>query len=202
MTKVIAVACAKGGCSKTTTSMNLAGILHRWGYPTVVLDADNTGGATKWAMYVLQAGKQLGFSVTPVNKVTLDRRLIEQQYPDSWVFIDTPPSDTGIIDQAIGCADVTIIPTQPSTLDLTLAGETYRGTPNGIILLTRVKKNTILTKNALEDLDSDNVFRFQTTISERESIKQQPGTVDLDMQEYSSVAQELVDFIKSTDKEA
>ena len=54
-TRVVTVACAKGGVMKTTTSMQLAGHLARRmrhddePVNVVVLDSDNTGGATRWA---------------------------------------------------------------------------------------------------------------------------------------------------------
>lgn len=197
MTTIIAVACAKGGCAKTTTTMQLAGILARWGYQTVVLDADNTGGATKWAMGASDTGDGLAFAVNPVNKATLNRQLIQRQHPNAWVFIDTPPSDTGTIQQAIDCADATIIPTQPSAMDLRLAGETYRATPNAVVLVTRAKLNTRLTKDTLAQLDEAGIARFENVVTDREAVKRMPGTNQLDMTEYSSVAQELIEFMKS-----
>lgn len=201
MAHIITIACAKGGCAKTTTTMQLAGILARWGYPTVVLDADNTGGATKWSMSATEDGTDPAFPVTPVNKAMLDRKLIQRRNPDAWVFIDTPPSDTGTIQQAIDCADATIIPTQPSAMDLRLAGETYRATPNAVLLVTRAKRNTVLTKDTLAQLDDAHIARFETVVSDREDIKRMPGTNQLDMKEYSSVAQELIDFVKGLDAE-
>lgn len=200
-THIIAVACAKGGCTKTTTSMQLAGILHKQGYKTVVLDADNTGGATKWAMIAAKTGQPVSFPVTPVNKATLDRNLIRQQYPDSWVFIDTPPSDTGTIQLAIDCADVTIIPAQPSVMDLQLAGDTYRATPNAVVLLTRVRHNTILTTGTLQELDDSGITRFDTTIKEKEAIKRMAGTSETDKLDYPDVARELVEYVNSLEEE-
>lgn len=196
MTVIITVACAKGGCTKTTTSMQLAGILARWGYNTAVLDADNTGGATKWAMSAMET-EPLAFPVSPVNRATLNRSLIQAQHPDSWVFIDTPPSDTGIIQQAVDCADATIIPAQPSVMDLRLAGETYQVTPNAVVLLVRVKRNTILTNSTISQLDEQRIARFETTVSEREAVKRLAGTNQLDMLEYSSVAQELIELMRT-----
>lgn len=198
-THIITIACAKGGCTKTTTSMQLAGILTRWGRPSIVLDADVTGGATKWSLLAQQNNDPLNFPVLPVNRAMLDRRMIETQHAGKWVFIDTPPTETGIIQDAIDIADATIIPTQPSPLDLTLAGETFAATPNAVVLLTRVKKGTVLTKETLADLDGNGITRFEHVISEREAVKRMAGTSRLDMQEYDEVAKELLDFINQLD---
>lgn len=200
MTIIIAVGCAKGGVAKTTTAMQLAGLLTRWGRHAVVLDADNTGGATKWAMTAMDNSDSLEFPVSPVNQVTLNRELIQRQYPDTWVIIDTPPSDTGVIQLAFNVADVIIIPTQPSMMDLRLAAETYRAVSSdsrtAIVLVTRAKLNTRLTNETKEQLDGLEVTRFETVIRDREAVKGMAGTSQLDMEDYSSVAHELIEFVE------
>lgn len=200
MTIIIAVGCAKGGVAKTTTAMQLAGLLTRWGRRAVVLDADNTGGATKWVMTAMDNGDSLEFPVSPVNQVTLNRELIQRQYPDTWVIIDTPPSDTGVIQLAFNAADVIIIPTQPSMMDLRLAAETYRAVSSdsrtAIVLVTRAKLNTRLTNETKEQLDGLEVTRFETVIRDREAVKGMAGTSQLDMEDYSSVAHELIEFVE------
>ena len=192
--------CAKGGVAKTTTAMQLAGLLTRWGRHAVVLDADNTGGATKWAMTAMDNSDSLEFPVSPVNQVTLNRELIQRQYPDTWVIIDTPPSDTGVIQLAFNAADVIIIPTQPSMMDLRLAAETYRAVSSdsrtAIVLVTRAKLNTRLTNETKEQLDGLEVTRFETVIRDREAVKGMAGTSQLDMEDYSSVAHELIEFVE------
>lgn len=205
-TRVVTVACAKGGVMKTTTSMQLAGHLARRmrhadePVNVVVLDSDNTGGATRWAMVAQEADMPLPFDVTPVNQVMLSRDWIERHYPNHWVIIDTPPSDTTVIQKAIDSADVTIIPTQPSGMDMMLAGETYAATPNSIVLLGRVKPRTRLTRETLQELDDNEITRFDTIISEREEIKRIVGTDKVDMKEYSGVTDELVDVFRQLEQ--
>lgn len=200
-THIIAVACAKGGCAKTTTSMQLAGILDRWGRRTVVLDSDNTGGASKWAMLAADAGDPPAFPVVHVDRSGLDRKRILADHPGEWVFIDTPPTDLDTIQAAIDCADVTIIPTQPSVMDLRLAGETFRATGNAIVLLTRAKRNTTLTRDTIAYLDEEEITRFDTIIGDRQPVMRSVGSSELDMKEYSSVAQELIDYVDGMEEE-
>lgn len=200
-THIITVACAKGGCAKTTTSMQLAGILNRWGRKTTVLDADNTGGATKWARLAEEAGDPVAFPVLHVDGRGLDRRRIIAEHAGEWVFIDTPPSGIDVIQKAIGCADVTIIPTQPSIIDLQLAGETFRATGDAIVLLTRAKRNTNLTRDTIAYLDGEGIARFDTIVGDRQALMRAVGGSDLDMREYSGVAQELVEYVDGMDGE-
>lgn len=215
MPVIITSAIIKGGSAKTTTSMQIAGLLARQGYKVAVLDSDNTGGATLWEDYVLQEDEHrknenpdapdytLGFTVTPVNEANLSNpERLRSKYADyDWVIIDTPPSDAGVMQAAINCADVTIIPSQPSVSDLTHAGRTYSAARNGIVLLTRVKPRTKLARNAIAELDAEGITRFETYISEREAIKAMYGTNELDNAEYSSVVSELTDYIKSLGRE-
>lgn len=208
--RIIAVVNKKGGVTKTTTSMQLAGWLAKWGNEVTVLDTDSTGGATKWAEGVedenerrIAEGREpvsLGFQVVPANETSLNRDRLLRRYR-GWVIIDTPPVQTGIIQKAVDAADVTIIPCEPSMLSLYLAGETFAETPHSIVLLTRTKRNTRLTKESLEELDSNDTRRFDTVVTEREAIKRMAGTTQLDSQEYSSVAQELIDYMDMIDAE-
>lgn len=198
--KIITVACAKGGATKTTTSMLIAGSLARRGEKVVVLDTDNTGGATKWADYVEDGGGSLGFSVVPTPRPRVNRERISRLY-EGWVIIDTPPSDTATIQAAINAADVTIVPTQPATADLTLAGETYDSSPNAVVLLVRVKPRTTLARDAIAELDGARVNRFETVVTEREGIKRLYGTTQIDNKEYGSVTQELIDYVASLGKD-
>lgn len=199
-TRIITVACAKGGTAKTTTSMMLACSLCRRGLQAVVLDADNTGGATKWAGAVDDMRMDdphapvLPFDVVPVNQAVLDRRRLETRWAGMWIVIDTPPSDTGMIQKAMDVADVVVIPTQPGEADLRLAGETYAACRHGVVLLTRVRANTRSLRRAVDDLDSAHVTRFDTMVPERESIRGAYGRVTVDAW-YAGVAGELVDFV-------
>lgn len=196
MPTIITIANLKGGAAKTTTTMLIAASLNHRGNKVAVLDADPTGGATRWSMLAQQAGMPLDYPVTPINQLQLDRDWLTGQYADrDWLLIDTPPADSLTIRKATEAADVTVIPTQPSTLDLTQAGDAYTTAPNGIILLTRVKNRTIVTNNAIAFFDKADLRRFEQPISEREQIKRLAGTPGTDRQ-YDDVTQELIDYIK------
>lgn len=216
-TRIIAVACNKGGVAKTTTTMQIAASLAKRGENVVVLDADQTGGATNWEETVHETNQQrkeeadektretgrphhyrsddLGFEVIPANQASLNRKRIIEKYPGRWILIDTPPSDMGTIQMAINAADVTIIPTQPGQADLVKAGETYAAADSAVILLTRVKRNTIAAREALSEIDGMNAARFEQVISERESIRNLVGTTKTDTLEYPAVTNELVELV-------
>lgn len=197
---IIAVACAKGGVAKTTTAMMLARALTVRGKHVLVLDADQTGGATKWADDVMDSGQQLGFDVIPVNIPYMQRDRLQQRYPGLWVVIDTPPSDTSVIDAAVQAADITIIPTTPSPPDMMLASQTYAAIPQSLVLMTKVKAHTKLARQALADLDEAEVSRFETVVPDRESVKRLWGSTASDVA-YAAIAGELVDVVAQLGEE-
>ncbi|MBQ3828472.1 MAG: ParA family protein [Aeriscardovia sp.] len=193
--KVVTVACDKGGTGKTTSAMCLAISLSKLGKSVVVFDADNTGGATTWEACTKDDGKPLPFQVVPVNRPKLDRLAKRKGEEEDFVIIDTPPSDTAIINSAIEAADLVIIPTQPSRADTFLAGDTYRSSDKpSYILLTRVKARTKLLKETLKELQDAEFMYFPTYISESESVKRLYGGNETSPQ-YDKVCQEMLKLL-------
>lgn len=109
----------KGGVGKTTTSMMLAMAAHRAGHDVEVWDADPQGSATLWAMTSEDAGEPLPFEVRAANVAQLRRVESSGRVPDAdMVIIDTPPGDPAVVQAAIDVADLVVIPTLASGLDI------------------------------------------------------------------------------------
>lgn len=199
-THIIAIACKKGGTGKTTTTMMLSGELAKRGYKVIVFDTDNTEGATIWDDYVYEDGGKLPFPVEPMNLHGLNRERLMAKYPDTWIMIDTPASSMDVIQRAMDIADVTIVPTQPGVADRRQAGMTYQAAENAVVLLTRMRRGTKLSEDAIHELDGSEITRFETVVHEREAIRRMYGTTNTDNEEYASVAAELIDYINELDK--
>ncbi|MBX7134036.1 MAG: ParA family protein [Fimbriimonadaceae bacterium] len=127
MPAVIAVANQKGGCGKTTLSMNLAGVLaNEGGMKVLLIDADPQASAQHWAMRAGENG--IGFEVMthPHEDIHRKARQMAAKGYDV-IIIDCPPgathspgskdSQTSISRMAILAADIVVVPVRPSMLD-------------------------------------------------------------------------------------
>lgn len=179
--------------------MMLAGEIAKRGDKVIVFDTDNTEGATIWDEYVYEEHGKLPFPVEPMNLHGLNRERLLAKYPNTWIFIDTPASSMDVIQRAMDISDVTIVPTQPGVADRRQAGMTYMATNNAVVLLTRMRRGTKLSEDAIHELDGSETTRFETVVHEREAIRRMYGTTNTDNAEYASVASELIDYVQQLD---
>jgi chromosome partitioning protein len=124
MAYVVAVANQKGGCGKTTISMNLAGCLARAGYKVLLVDADPQASAIQWRNNREESA--LPFHVQSFPFPTLHKELPQQinQAGYEIVLIDCPPGAATKTDgkgditrSALLLAHAVLIPVRPTPLD-------------------------------------------------------------------------------------
>lgn len=123
---IIGVVNQKGGAGKTTTSYNVAVGLAKNGFRVAIVDADPQNTLVKLAA---RAPEEQPFPVAVMNlaasggRLTAMLRNYVSQY--DYIIIDGPPSQTAPQTQgAIGAADLVLIPTSPSILELESSAET------------------------------------------------------------------------------
>src|SRR5699024_12441989 len=85
--------------------------------PVTVVDADPQASAAEWASTAQDAGEPLPFDVVPGSAATIRRALPRHDF----VIIDTPPGVAEVLDAATEAADIVLIPTMQSSLELTRA---------------------------------------------------------------------------------
>ena len=162
---IVTVANVKGGVSKTTTSLYLAHALK-----ATLVDADSQGSAIGWSEAAQAAGTPLEFPVVSLPTPRLAERLPLARH----IVIDTPPGDLKIIRAAVAAADVVLIPTGATALDLIRVWHTLdiareSGT-RAVVLLCRVRANTRAPQEAVEALKDENVTVLATRIPLREAL--------------------------------
>ena len=148
MANIISVIQTKGGTGKTTTAMMVSFALSSLGDRVLVLDADKQRSAADWAE---EADDDLGFEVlaVPTDRTleTAIRRFGNQDY--DFILIDTPPGSSSIVETASGAADLVLIPTGVSPLDMKRTQATLA------VVLVNVDKRERLLEFAQETLSAN-----------------------------------------------
>lgn len=160
----------KGGAAKTSTILNLGGVLHEDGRKPILIDCDPQQSAKRWAE---QGESKFPFPVIALDvgknvsklKDELDK-LIRSHKADTVLF-DTPPQ---LEEEALVAAllsDIVIIPVTPSPLDIWAAQKAVEtvqearkerkcGLPKVIIVPSKISKGTILAKEVRSTLKQFN----------------------------------------------
>jgi len=108
--KTILIANPKGGCGKTTLSVNIAGFLANLGQTVALLDMDRQQSAALWV------------EIRPEDlpPVSLLKYGIEQDSPFNWLVVDSAAGISGsnLAYSLISKANKIIVPITPSLFDL------------------------------------------------------------------------------------
>jgi chromosome partitioning protein len=194
MTLVISVVHTKGGVAKTTSSLYLAAAAVRRGLTATVYDADPQGSALLWAHHANNAGEPLPF---PLHAADAGAIPTVHQAGTDLVVVDTPPGQAHAIDTAIDTADLVLIPTGASPLDLQRVWPTLEVTahrPTAVILtMVDLRARDTLVGSAREVLDDAGVPVLNTMIGQRQHYRQAFGTSPRDLGAYPDALQEILD---------
>jgi chromosome partitioning protein len=137
--RVLALASQKGGSGKTTLSGHLAVQAQRSGAgPVVLIDIDPQGSLADW--WNEREAEMPAFAQTTVAQLSKDLQLLRQE-GFKLAVIDTPPAIANAILSVMSCAELVVVPTRPSPLDLRAVGATVE-------LCDRVGKPMIFVVNA------------------------------------------------------
>lgn len=148
--KTIVFAASKGGVGKTTLTATLA-IEAAKENAVAMIDLDPQGSLTGWWNRREEDTPQLVQADTS-SLAAASKKLADAGF--DYLMIDTPPAHLSTIEQAIKCADLVLVPCQPSPLDLEAVGDTLtiieeQGKPfafviNRAIPRTRISDQTVL----------------------------------------------------------
>ena len=124
MPYVITVANQKGGCGKTTISMNLAGCFGRAGYKVLLVDADPQASAIQWRNNSEESALPFHLQAYPFATIHKELPAQFEQAGYDIVLIDCPPGAATATDRkaditrsALLASHAVIMPVRPTPLD-------------------------------------------------------------------------------------
>ena len=210
MCKIIAILNQKGGAGKTTIATNLAPALQLEGHKVILVDSDPQGSARDW-----NAASDGAFvKVIGMDRSTLAKDILAVVDNHDFIIIDGAPQIADLAIAAIKCADVILIPVQPSPYDIWACEDLVEiikarqeitdGKPKAAFVISRVIKNTQLSKEIREALEGYELPVFKNFTSQRVIYAKSASTGSTVLSsetkeeasnEIRAIAYELKDFL-------
>ena len=204
MSKIIAILNQKGGAGKTTLATNLARALQKANNDSVILvDSDPQGSARDWNA---ASGGEL-VPVIGLDRSTLAKDIQAIKDNQEWIVIDGAPQIAELAVAAIKCADLILIPVQPSPYDIWACEdlvdiikarqEVTDGLPKAAFVISRSIKNTQLSKEIGEALLGYELPVFKSFTSQRVIYAKSAavGSSVLDMEPNNEAEKEIMAIV-------
>jgi len=173
--KIIAFLNQKGGVGKTTLATNVARAIQLEGHKVLLVDSDPQGSARDWHA----AGDDHPLPVVGLDRKTLDKDIKAVSVGYNYIVIDGAPQIAELSAAAIRCADLVLIPVQPSPYDVWACGDLVdllkarqgvtNGKPEAAFLISRVIKNTQLGRDVVEALQEYELPVLEEMIGQRQA---------------------------------
>lgn len=119
--QVVVMANTKGGAGKSTVTVHLSAKAAEADGPVCVMDVDPQGNSAQW--WNEREATDVQFAKIDFSDLENQLRSLSEA-GFKYVFIDTPPLMVENVQRVIEVADLVIVPTRPSPMDLKKLGPT------------------------------------------------------------------------------
>jgi chromosome partitioning protein len=117
---VIVFASRKGGSGKSTLTAHIAAHAHKSSRPCLLIDADPQGSLTLWHGLRGSGEPALKSGLRGISDIVKNAKRDGYE----WVFVDTAPTVSAAVTDAIRSATLVVIPARPTVFDLSAVRET------------------------------------------------------------------------------
>ncbi len=196
----IAVVNLKGGTAKTTSAMFLAAALARRGR-TLLVNCDPQGSALSWSETAEADGYELPFAMMGMPTKDVHRKLSRVVGDYDHLVVDTPPGEIAITRSALRAAEVALVATSPSvmdvsrfrpTLDLLADVEDLNEDLAYYVLITRTRRISREGRDARQVMEDMGLPVLKTEIPQLSFYSEAFGAPVEDLAEYEAVVEELM----------
>ena len=193
MTRVISVIQSKGGTGKTTLSVMLAEAIRKMGYTVAVADGDPQQSATRWATKV----KDFPFPIESVRSSSDFSGVVRRGNNPDFLIVDTPPGGLAFITESAEAADLVLLPTGVSPMDIdrtqiTLSWLIEMGIPTAVVLSNVDRRERLLDEVHAELEGDETAALAETVIPTRAATRRAFGTKPSSTKVWDSLAREVV----------
>ncbi len=177
--KILSFVNQKGGAGKSTGAVHAIDWFSQKGFSVVLVDADGQQSSSSWS-------EELGLPY----KVISDPETLFDELPKlaeayDAVIVDGPGNASEVTKAVLIRSNLVLIPCRDSMIDLASTGKIVQfvrqareirgGMPVSALYLNAVKENTILLREAREALQSGILPLLETSLPDRQCIKDSPG---------------------------
>ncbi len=172
---IISVQNQKGGVGKSTLSVHVAFELAKQ-RKTLLIDTDPQGSSRDWAAI---RESEPPFPVVGMDRPTIHRDISKFTADYNHIVIDGPPRVSELARSGIICADLILIPVQPSPYDVWAAEETvkllqeasvYKENLKGVFVVNRKIVNTSIGREVNQALAEYGIPVLKTHVCQRVSF--------------------------------
>lgn len=123
MANIISLMNQKGGCGKTTTSINLASCIAMRGHKVLLVDADPQGSARDWA----SISNDALFPTVGIDKGDVGKQIKKLADDYDYIIVDCAPRLQREMASVVKASNLIILPCMPSPLDVWACEELIDG---------------------------------------------------------------------------
>ena len=171
---ILVVGNIKGGVGKTLLATNIAAVLAKRGDDVLLIDGDDQASASTFAQIRADQPGHAGFATIQLQGAAIRQEMKRLREKYRHIVIDVGGRDTGSLRAALTVGDAILIPFQPRSVDLWVAGMIAGLVEEARQVNDRLRAYALLNAADAQGRDNDDAL---AALGEIEGLKTLPCVV-------------------------